>query len=329
MGVVLERDYDSFVTRTLDKIVRRSVQEQVFAPDQFWNWLYREGKNDGVDGGDRIRENIRTGKSTAVGFYQPMGGLNIDPQDNVTSAFYNFSRIAATIAISNDEYDRNKGQSVQVVSVLEDLVEEAHLSISDTLATAAFASDDTSDEMTLTGLGNLVSDTPTVTVAGDVDPAEFTSWRNQVDAVACSFLTTNNPTTAENAMELLMLNCLKSGAPRSSYRWFMPIALYAAYCKAARSRAAYHETKNVDTGQMEATFAGIPVDWDDKCPAGHIYLVSSTALNLRTLNSRNFKVSGPREDPEIDARYWREVWSGNLTTGHRRANGVITTATAV
>lgn len=339
MATTLSRTYDTFATNTLDLLVNRFTRDQVFEANTFLKWLKSKGRYIGHQGGDFIRVNIRTAKSSAAGFYAPMQPLDLTPQQPDTSAFYKWAQCYAMITLSNDEFYRNRGPE-QIYPILKTLNDQASLTLADQLSENIWAgstSRDGTDGINIASMKTLVADDPTATGVGSI-AASVTSFRNKYDASAYTFNTTNNPTSAEAALQDLINSCtFGSNSPDAI---FSDQALYSAYQKAWMKRGQYLvPAAKGDSGAPDGMhFAQVPWYFDRKAGSQNdlnsnvanprLYVLNSSSLKLHYLEGRDFSLDGPHTLPNVDARYWRIVWQGQLVQEERRLTGVLTTVTA-
>ena len=91
-----------------------------------------------------------------------------------------------------------------------------------------------------------------------------------------------------------------------------------------QSNVRYTNTEMADAGFQNLLFKTMPVLFDDNCPTNRMYFVDIASLWLQVLTGGNMKTTQFQQKDDQLAETALMYLFGNLTTGSRRTNGVIT-----
>ena len=164
---------------------------------------------------------------------------------------------------------------------------------------------------TQTDVGNITS----TTASGN------TYWQNYsaAGATAAAFNTASAGLTSWNTA----LNTCTFGrqGPRAV---ITTKAVYGLYEIGLTANMRYVTTELADAGFRHLAYTTMPVLYDDNCTAGYQYLVDTDNLWLQLLARGNFQVTGFEASHNQLSKTALMYVFGNLTTGSRRTQGVVT-----
>ena len=178
------------------------------------------------------------------------------------------------------------------------------------------------------GLQYLIHETPSSqTDVGGITASSASGnsyWRNYTYTTAVTAFNTSNAGLI--AFNTVLNNTVKGNqGPRAI---FTTPAIYQLYELGMVSNMRYASNELGDAGFRSLQYSTLPVVFDDNCPAGNVYFVDTNSLWLQVLAQANMEVTQFEQRDNQLATSCLMYLAGNLTTGSRRTNGVITSVTA-
>ena len=178
----LSRTYGPILSTTLDKILSSgAIQDNVYDATPTLDWFRGGGRIKVVDGGERIRIPVMTGKNNTFKWYSDYEILDVTPQAGLTTAFFNWKQGAVSVSISGNELRQNSG-TAKIADLMKEKIRNANNSLADNVATGIFSNGTGSSSKQLTGLAALVDQSPATDTYAQIDPSSNTSWRNKADS---------------------------------------------------------------------------------------------------------------------------------------------------
>jgi len=104
------RSWDSLVTTTLSAELD-SIRDNIVLNVPYLNYLEQTNGIKKIDGGDRIKANLRYAKNSTIKAQSEYALFDTTPQDNVTAAFYNWKLITGTLSIGYMTRRKNSGKA--------------------------------------------------------------------------------------------------------------------------------------------------------------------------------------------------------------------------
>ncbi len=334
MAFTFSQSQDAVATAALKKVARPYFEDNVLRGIPTLKYLMAADRYVPCDGGSVIAEPVRLGKNGTAGHFAPMADLPVFRDDGKrTNALYDWARYSVQIAYPFDNDVKVSGESAQI-NLLKDEMASAAGDLREAISVDLFGTGDGTDDETLCGLQNLVSVTPTTTVAGRIDPAVAgqSAWANQANANAITFNTSN---AGETAWQTGLLNAT-FGKNRPSII-VTSRTIWGLYSTAQRTKGQVMFPAGVgDSGYDPDAldFAGMPVVWDrhidqtddasgiDGPGATFAYMLDLQGLKLRYSPKMNFEVIGPERPANKAAKYWSIMTWLQLTCNSRRSNVV-------
>ena len=277
-----------------------------------------------VSGGRSFTHPLRYKLNGTFGAYSKLEAIGTDLQDNITRADYEIKILAGSLVLSKFEVAQNAGNKEKLIDLIQEVKEDAKTSMSELMGDQLFS--DGSSAKGFDGLRHLIADSPsTQTDVGDIDPSasDNTYWRNQVDTSTVSAFNTSQ--AGLSAMNNMLLNAtFGRQGPRAV---ITTKAIYALYELGLTSNIRYTNTEMADGGFVHLSYTTMPVLFDDNCPDYHMYFIDTDSLWLQVLSQGNMETTrfeaSHNQLSDISLMYI----FGNLTTGSRRTQGVITDIT--
>lgn len=283
----------------------------------------REGKVRDLSGGATLLHPMNLIESATGDWYAGYDTLTLSPQDGITAAEYLWKQCYQTLQISGLEMLQNSGEDA-VIDLIAGKVENAEGAMKNRMSAGLYSSGTASNGKQLGGLQLLVSDAGTGTVGG-INSSTYTNWQNY----AYSFATNSavaGPTTIQAAIQASILNTTRGsdsvdmGVADNTY-WLYTLQSMTPIQRITDTRTASAGFKNIEV-------MGVPIIVDGglsgAAPSAHMYLLNTEYLMLQRHRERNMKWLKDRVPVNQDALARICAWAGNLTTGGRRYQAVIT-----
>lgn len=197
----LTDNYDALLTTTA-RAMQPRIHDNITRSNKVVAWLTEHGQFRKQDGGERVKVPLMHALNSTADIYSGYGQLDTTPQDGITSAFFEWSQMAVSIAISRKEERQNSGSS-KLLSLLETKTTQAEVSAKELLNNCLVAGRITAsatDGRFLARVGRLDSGAsgplPLAalidgTVArsvpiGNINGATYSFWRNQMTSSAAT-----------------------------------------------------------------------------------------------------------------------------------------------
>lgn len=266
---------DSILSTTLMNY-RKKLYDNIFNACPFFYWLHANGRKRIEDGGERIVIPLQYGRNTTISSMS--SGYDIidtTPQDNITSAYYEWKEVAGSISISNKELVKNSGKH-KIINLLQAKSNEAEMSMVEeieAMTIGRISQDNVAADFL--PLSEFVQKAPSdADTVGGIAQNTYSWWRNQ-------FNTTNLTTWAAlvAGMGNMYNSCSKGGS--GGKRSFPDIIItdqnaYESYESACRDKTRIINEKIADLGFGGLKFRGSTVMWDEYMP--DIYTDTTSVL---------------------------------------------------
>ncbi|MEL0288765.1 MAG: phage major capsid protein [Gammaproteobacteria bacterium] len=318
-----DANWSDILTTTFAKVTPQFI-DQVFQARPLAYFLARAGQVIQIDGGARIQEALIAQDNSANTItYSGVGAIDNTPQEEVTSAIYDWKQLASTVSISGIEEAQNSGEAA-FLDLLNTKIEVARESVVQKMNEMFYAAGGVSgtDPNDFHGIGLLVKDT--TSVVGGINPANNTWWKSQVhDATDANAFDHTIETELDRTMMTNVFNDASVGGDTPQFI-ITTQALHEKYEGLLQGNVRYMDTALADAGFQSLEFKGRPVLFDDDCPTGEMYFINPKYLRLKVHRDRFFK-AGPFIQPvDKDTRTMKMLTYGNLTINSRRHQGCIT-----
>ena len=212
----------------------------------------------------------------------------------------------------------NQGKAV-ILKYLEEKKQSAITSMTEILGDELV--DGTGTAPSWDSLETIISTTNTTTVGGIA--GSDATWRNYSAAIAGAFNTSSNGITAMDAM--VRGTTFGKASPRVI---FTTSAVYGLYYVSQAGNIRYYNEELADAGFDHLNFGRRPVLWDDNIDTGLMYGVDTDSLWLQVLKSGNLVTTDFRPTANQLSDVALMYLFGQLTTGSRRTQGVVTGITS-
>ncbi len=350
----LTDNYDALLTTTL-RAMQPRIHDNITRGNKVLAWLENKGRFRSQDGGERIQVPLMHAQNSTADIYSGYGTLDTSPQDGITSAFYDWSQLSVSIAISRKEERQNSGAS-RAINLLESKTNQAEASLKELLNNCIVSGKISSGSST--DLGQYVARAGTLDTGasgplplpalvdanasrsvsiGNINGNTYSFWRNKsTDSPATTFrgLLTDMGT---------MYNDCSQGVGGSPDLLVGDQKIWETYWNSLQTQERYivtdERTINVLGGSEALKFRGAVFVWDEVVPdvktnADVVDGVGTQTLStLFYLNSDSMEyivdaqsdfMTTPFVRPENqDAKVAQILWMGALGVNNRRKNGVL------
>ena len=320
----LSRTYGPILSTTLDKILSSgAIQDNVYDATPTLDWFRGGGRIKVVDGGERIRIPVMTGKNNTFKWYSDYEILDVTPQAGLTTAFFNWKQGAVSVSISGNELRQNSG-TAKIADLMKEKIRNANNSLADNVATGIFSNGTGSSSKQLTGLAALVDQSPATDTYAQIDPSSNTSWRNKADSSVGAAAVKLIP-----SLRTIMNQCSQGREGAAGKPDFVvttrTVHEAAEALVAPRVRYQPNPSGGADLGVDTVMFKGAKLIWDDYCTSGTAYVLSSPHIMLFIHSAANFAMSeeGFQKPIDQDALTTQVLVQLNMATNNRRKHGVL------
>lgn len=316
-------NFSSLITATLQDH-GKEVFDAVSTNNAFY-WLLKKAGNIKVrKGGRTFTHPIIYATNSSFAMYDKLGTITLPVTDNITRAEFNIKVAAGSIVLSTIDMAMNAGDREKLLDYADEKKMEAEISMSQLMGAQVFR--DGSASTDFGGLQYLIHETPSsqTDVGGISAASPNTYWQNYAYTTAVTaFNTSQAGLTAFNSV--LNNTTFGNQGPKAV---ITTAAIYQLYELGLTSNLRYASPDLGDAGFRSLQYSTLPVVFDGNCPAGNVYFVDTSSLWLQVLAQANMEVTQfeQRDDALVTSSLM--YLAGNLTTGSRRTQGVITSVTA-
>lgn len=233
-------------------------------------------QNDGVvekSGGYEVRVPLMTNAGTSE-WFSGTDTLDVSPVDTIDNAQYTWRNLNASIVFTMDDELSNMGKE-QIVDLIEAKVQQAELTIADSLNDAMFNGTGAEARPRFVGLATAVG----TGTYGGIAGGTYTDWQSYVESSAA---------TLTVAMIKIARNTINIGAGGSPVDIIVTTqalfekleALYTPTYQMNPLVQSKEGKRIADVGFTSLEYAGIPVVFDPKCPAGSMFFLNTKNSKL-------------------------------------------------
>lgn len=292
----------STLTKSRKKLIMASIKSNALQA-----WAFATNRVEYEDGGHEISNPLTVGRNPNVSSYEYYDSLPMAQTDEFTTATYDWSRVAGSLIISDQEQDENRGKA-QIFKLLKAKMEVLEESIKEKFSGYLYGAGAGKDPQ---GLSVLIPDDPTTGTLGGINRATETQWRTSSYDFSAGTL---DQTNIEEAFDDVMLDLkMKTEKPDIMIVGRNIMRLYRA---AVRDKVTFalSDTKNgsrmADLGFGGVSFNNVPMVYDEDCDVDKAYFINSKFLRLHILKHVNMKLKKLTAPWTQDVIGRRVVWQG-------------------
>lgn len=359
-ATVYSRTYDTLLSLTADYFQPQLADNIHTSVPLLW-WLKNRGRNGGfkyVSGGHQIRVPVIWQTNDTAGSYSKYDTLTLKPTDEITSAFEDWSELAATISISRREMLQNNGDAA-LLNLLTEKVNVAELAlkqemhtqlIGGTVAGGVFTQGNNGKD--LNPLGKVISyqDVTLHRIAQGTDTWFRPKRLNAAAGAGVDVLTGATHTIAvdtflnfKRAMSHLYNWCGNNNIADLPDFILMDQAVFEPYESKMSDQQRYGnfgDENAASFGFESLKFKGALIMWSDAVPdaggpavtpalAGDqsVYMINSRWLDMVVHRDSDFAITPFEEAINQTAIYSKILFMGQLVTSNPRMHGVMANIT--
>lgn len=282
-------------------------------------WMLRQKGNIKVtDGGRTFTHPLMYALNPSFAARAHDGTITTNDSQTHTHSEWTPATISGSITLFKLHQAMNQGKAV-ILKYLEEKKQAAITSMTEVLGDQLVDGDGTAPNWD--SLETIISATNTTTVGGIA--GSDATWQNYSAAIGGAFNTSNNGITA---MDLAIRSTtFGKSSPKAI---FTTSAVYGLYYVSQAGNIRYYNESLADAGFEHLNFGRRPVLWDDNIDAGRMYVVDTDSLWLQVLKQGNLVTTEFQPTANQLSDVALMYLFGQLTTGSRRTQGVITGITS-
>lgn len=303
----------TLLTTTLENR-RRDLQDQIFNDLATIKFLKDKGQVI-IDGGASIVVPLMYGENTTAQFYNGYDQLSTSPQEGFTTGQYKWKESAVSVSVSNREENvQNSGESA-VLSIVNQKIMQAEMSLKKLWNTALYAASPASTD--INSLATLVDATSEI---GEINSTTYSWWQSEVN--------TSGSFAAQGRSDMLTIYnelLVKGDAP--DFIVTRPTE-HAYYEGSLVPQLRFQNNNSADAGFGRLLFKNIPIVVDTAASSGVMYFLNSKHVQLFVSSGNNMRTTEFIKPANQTARVAQIIMCGQLATNNRRRLGKLTSITA-
>jgi len=318
----MNTSFDRIATATLQSH-SKEIFDNIVTNNSLLYLLKKRGNIKEVSGGRTFTHPLFYKINTSFRSYAKLDAIDTPIMDDITRANYDVKVIAGSLVMSTLEEAMNAGDKEKLLDLADTVRMAAEESMSEVLGDQVFA--DGSGANDFDGLQNLIALSPsTQTDVGGINSTTYSYWRNYVNTTGTAAFNTGQ--AGLNLFNTALNNC--TWGRKGPRALITTKAIYALYEIGLTANIRYATTELADAGFLHLAYTTMPVLFDDNCTAGYVYFVDTDSLWLQVLSKGNLTITPFEYSHNQLSKTALMYLFGNLTTGSRRTNGLLTGITA-
>src|SRR3990167_1610090 len=271
----------STLTKSRKKLIMASIKSNALMA-----WAFANNRVEFESGGHEITNPLVLGRNPNVTSYEYYDELPVAQTNEFDTVTYNWSRVAGTVIISDQEQDENRGD-VMIFKLVKAKMNVLEESIKEKFSEYLYGS---GTGVNPNGLGNLVPNDPTTGTLGGISRVTETQWRPS----AYDFNGNLDATNIEEAWDDILLDLTLKGEKPDII--LVGRNIYRLYRQAVRDKVVINMSEsNSGKKMMDLGFSGvkhqaITMLYDEDCPVNQAYFLNSKFIRLHILRHVNMKV---------------------------------------
>lgn len=292
--------YDQISAITEKKFIPKMV-DNIFDSIPLFKRL--RGKQDKLDGGDKIVQPLNYAQNSAGGWYS--GAETLDTSDNepITAAEYEWKQLYENISITRRDELRNMGDAGKI-NFVRSKIEIAEKTIADRLGEAVY--NNYSNTKQIQGLRLAISTSNTV---GGISQTDNSWWQ-------CASL--DSTTTALTVPFMQGLYGAASVGSDKPSVGMTTQAVYDDYYAQLQPQQRFTDKEMAKGGFTNLMFNGIPIMEDSKCPTGYLFFLNEKYIKLKVHKDENFRFEKFMKPVNQNIKLAKIYWMGALCYSNMR-----------
>lgn len=310
--------FDKFIASFLPKIPKQMYNQIKKSSPLMYMLLKNDKKWD--SGGDTIKPHLKYKEATNRGSYRGFDTLDVTPQDTRTDAEFRLKQLYASIVFSGYEEAASRGE-LAIKKMAQVAFEDAESALKDLFAQQIFGDGTGNNGKDLLGLAAAVDDGTNVATYAGIDRSVYDFWKAQYDGAATAL------TVAR--MRQIFTKCARGGMKNAPDFIVTDLDTWNKYAELIDGKTNIQQPVGklgkefANLGFVQLSFMGVPVVYDEYCPANTMYFLNSDTIQLWTKPGLDFKPTELVKPPNQDAKVGQILYAGELICTEPRANGKI------
>jgi hypothetical protein len=300
---------------------RNEVVDNIFTGTPFMNAMREHGGVRTEDGGYELVTPLLMSKNTTAGSFSGYDILDTTPQNNETSAKYEWASEYATISISWNEEKKNQGRH-RLINLLNQKIDDAMMSLKDKVNIHLLQDDPAAGSKDPNSIAEIIQEDPTT------DPARTSAIGSILDANTWW----RNIATAGGAFTVAdmntMWNDVSDGSDFPTFL-FTSQTIYEYYENSLTGQIRYQDTRMADAGFQNLLYKNAPIFWDPQI--GHtdeIYYINTKYFKVTLMAGADFVTTDFIEPDNQAAKVAKILAMLQLEASNRRRLGTLHGITA-
>lgn len=324
-------NYGGIVATTIENR-RRTLRDNLSKNNALLDRLRRRGNVDPISGGSVILEEILydDGLSTG-GAYSGYDVIDITPRRVVTAAQFPIKQYAEAVSMSGTELLQNSGRE-RVIDLLTARISAAEMRLVNQIGADIFGDGTGYSGKAISGLGSIVSTTPTSGVVGGIDRATNTWWQNKEFNATVDGGEALDATNIQQYMNQMAISLIRGRsrpdlivAGNDAYEYYLNSlqAIQRITDDNSAAGSGFPSLKYYGGGVSADVILGGGIGGPEN--PKYMYFLNTEFLYFRPHRERDFVTigEGNRESVNQDAIVRLIGWAGNLTTSGPQFMGVL------
>lgn len=257
----------------------------------------KRGRIRTADGGNVIEEEMSFTDNTNVNSFDGFDVLATGQQQVLDSAEFAWKQYSGAVVVSGRERRQNSGRA-QIINLVSGRIDNCMASLKNRIALDMYGDGTGNNGKNLTGLAAAVPTDPTTGTYGNINRANFTFWRSQVQDPAV----TPTAATLQNAMNLLWVACTR-GTDKPGFILSDNI-LYTMFQGSMQLIQQVRDPDTATAGFENLIYVSAPVILDGgiggNCPASTMFFLNPGYLSWRPHSELNFGPIDPEQRSPVN-----------------------------
>ena len=264
-----------------------------------------------VDGGISVMVPLNYATPTATGWYFGADTLNVNDNDQITSAEYTWKALYTNITILRTDELKNAGDE-QMVSLVKSKVKIAEKNMEDQLGTGIFSN--ATNAKSIIGLQYQSSTSNTI---GGISQTSYSWWQPQVD--------TTTKTLSLSALQTNWNLCtIGSWSPTVA---ITTRSLFNSYYALLQPQQRFQDTSSAEGGFQSLLFNGLPVLPDSHAPSSNWFFVNEDYQTMWAHRDEDMRFEPFAKPVNQNVRIAKIYWMGTFGPTNLRLQGNLSAMT--
>lgn len=261
-----------------------------------------------IDGGTSIMVPLNYAAPTATGWYSGADALNVNDNDQITSAEYSWKQLYTNISILRSDELKNSGDE-QMISLVKSKVKIAEKNMEDLLGTGIFSN--ATDAKSIVGLRQILSTSNTI---GGISQSSNSWWQSNVDSTTTT-LTMSALQTQWN------LATIGSWSPSIAVT---TRALFNSYYALLQPQQRFQDSATAGGGFQSLMFNMLPVVPDSHCPSSNFIFLNEDYIHLFAHKEEDMRFEPFAKPVNQNVKIAKIYWMGAYGTSNARLHAALT-----